>query len=53
MNGIELARLARKHNRDMRVLVISANAPSSALPDGVKFFSKPFYSTTLLREATG
>jgi DNA-binding NtrC family response regulator len=52
MNGIELAHLAQQHNPDMRVLVISGNPPASALPDGVKYFLKPLYPTTLLREAT-
>jgi DNA-binding NtrC family response regulator len=31
MNGIELAHLARQHNPDMRVLVISGNPTASAL----------------------
>ena len=52
MDGIELAHFARQHDPDMRVVVISSNPPASALPDGVKFFSKPLYPTTLLREAT-
>jgi two-component system, cell cycle response regulator CpdR len=52
MDGIELAHLARQHAPDMRVLVISGNPLESALPDGVKFLSKPLYPTTLLREAT-
>jgi len=52
MDGIELAHLARRHDPDMRVVAISGNPPPSALPDGVKFLSKPLYPTTLLREAT-
>jgi DNA-binding NtrC family response regulator len=52
MDGIELAQLARQHDPDMRVVVISGNPPVSALPDGVKFLSKPLYPTTLLQEAT-
>ena len=51
MDGIELAHLAHQHDPDMRVVVISGNPPASALPDGVKFLSKPFYPTTVLREA--
>lgn len=51
MDGVELARLARKINPNMRVIVISGLAPPSALPDGVKFFAKPFYPISLLREA--
>lgn len=52
MNGVELAHVARQYQPDMRVLVISALPPTGALPEGVKFFSKPIYPVTLLREAT-
>ncbi|MBU6457641.1 MAG: response regulator [Bradyrhizobium sp.] len=51
MDGVQLARFARQQHPSMRVVVISGQAPSSALPDGVRFLSKPFYPTTLLREA--
>jgi two-component system cell cycle response regulator CpdR len=51
MDGIELARLARAQDPKMRVIVISGLAPPGELPDGVKFFSKPFYPISLLREA--
>jgi DNA-binding NtrC family response regulator len=51
MNGIELAHLARQSDPNMRVVVISGKPPATELPEGVKFFAKPFYPTTLLREA--
>ena len=52
MNGIELASLARRQSPDTRVIVISGNPPARALPDGVKFLSKPLYPTAFLQEAT-
>lgn len=52
MNGIELAHLARSNDSMLRVVVISGQPPSDALPDGVKFFSKPVYPVVLIREAT-
>lgn len=53
MNGIELARFARTNNPALRVVVISGQAaPTTALPDGVAFLSKPVYPTALIREAT-
>jgi len=51
VDGVELARLARQFHPDMRVLVISGNPLMAALPDGVKFLSKPIYPVALLREA--
>lgn len=50
VNGVELARIARSNDSKMRVVVISGQPPASSLPDGVVFFSKPFYPTALLRE---
>jgi len=50
MNGIELAHLARQSDPKMRVVVISGKPPAGTLPEGVAFFAKPFYPTTLLRE---
>jgi two-component system, cell cycle response regulator CpdR len=52
MDGIELARLARQHAPDMRVLVIAGNPLQSALPDVVRFLSKPLHPTTVPQEAT-
>jgi two-component system, cell cycle response regulator CpdR len=51
MAGVQLAHFARQQQPKMRVVVISGQAPSSALPEGVRFLSKPFYPITLLREA--
>lgn len=52
MSGVELARLARTNDPMMRVVVISGQPPTDALPDGVTFFTKPVYPVALLREAT-
>jgi two-component system cell cycle response regulator CpdR len=51
MDGVELARIAHRQSPNMRVVVISGQAPTSALPEGVRFLAKPFYPITLLREA--
>lgn len=50
VDGLQLARIARSNDPKMRVVVISGQPPASALPDGVAFFSKPFYPVELLRE---
>jgi two-component system, cell cycle response regulator CpdR len=52
MNGIELAHFARSNDSMLRVVVISGQPPSDALPEGVTFFSKPVYPVALIREAT-
>jgi DNA-binding NtrC family response regulator len=51
MDGVQLAHFARQQAPGMRVVVISGQAPASALPEGVRFMSKPFYPINLLREA--
>ena len=51
MDGIELARLAHEQAPEMRVIVVSGQAPASALPDGVRFYAKPVHPITILREA--
>ena len=51
MDGVELAHIAHRQSPKMRVVVISGQAPASALPEGVRFLAKPFYPITLLREA--
>ena len=43
VDGLQLARIARSNDLKMRVVVISGRPPASALPEGVTFFSKPFY----------
>ena len=52
VDGLQLARIARSNDPKMRVVVVSGQPPASALPDGVAFFSKPFYPVELLREVT-
>ena len=50
MTGVELAQKTRAAHPEIRVIVISGRG-APALPDGVTFFSKPFYPADLLREA--
>ncbi len=50
MTGIELAHLARQSDPALRIIIMSANPPSTALPDHVTFFSKPVYPVELIRE---
>ena len=51
MNGVELAYVAKKFNPDMDVIVTSANPLRQALPDGAKFWSKPWTPLDVIREA--
>ena len=51
MNGIELARIARSRNPALDVVVTSARTPPEPLPDGVKFWPKPWAALDVLREA--
>jgi len=51
MNGIELARIARARNPGLGVIVTSGHAPPEPLPDGVKFWAKPWAALDVLREA--
>lgn len=51
MNGVELARIARARNPRLDVVVTSGRALSEPLPDGVKFWSKPWAALDVLREA--
>ena len=50
MTGIELAHLARETDPGLCIIVMSGKPPASALPEGVTFFSKPFYPIELIRE---
>jgi two-component system cell cycle response regulator CpdR len=50
MTGIELVERARQLSPASRVIVMSANPPTDALPEGVTFFAKPFYALELIRE---
>lgn len=51
MNGIELARIAKQRHPGLDVVVTSGRPLSQELPDGVKFWSKPWAPLDLLREA--
>ena len=51
MTGVELAHIARKHNPDMGVIVTSGRPLQEALPDGAKFWSKPWAPLDVIREA--
>lgn len=51
MNGVELAYLVRKYNPDIGVIVTSGRPLPKALPDGVKFWSKPWAPLDVIREA--
>jgi CheY-like chemotaxis protein len=51
MNGVELAHVARRHNPGLDVVVTSASPPPQPLPEGAKFWSKPWAPLDVLREA--
>src|SRR3954451_18243612 len=51
MNGVELAHVAKKFNPDMDVIVTSGNPLRQTLPEGVKFWSKPWTPLDVIREA--
>ena len=42
MDGVELAHIARKYNPDIDVIVTSGKPLRQQLPDGAKFWSKPW-----------
>ena len=51
MNGVELAHLAKKYNPDMDVIVTSGRPLRQELPDGAKFWTKPWAPLDVIREA--
>ena len=51
MSGVELAHIARKYNPDMGVIVTSGRPLREDLPDGAKFWSKPWAPLDVIREA--
>ncbi|MET0674534.1 MAG: response regulator [Bradyrhizobium sp.] len=51
MDGVELAHIARKYHPDMGVIVTSGKPLHQALPDGVKFWEKPWAPLDVIREA--
>jgi two-component system cell cycle response regulator CpdR len=51
MNGVQLAWIARARNPHLDVVVTSGRELPEPLPDGVKFWSKPWAALDVLREA--
>ena len=51
MDGVELAHIARKYHPEMGVIVTSGKPVHKALPDGVKFWEKPWAPLDVIREA--
>jgi DNA-binding NtrC family response regulator len=51
MNGVDLAHVAKKYNPDMDVIVTSGTPLRQELPDGAKFWSKPWAALDIIREA--
>ena len=51
MSGVELARIAKQHNPRLDIIVTSGRALAEPLPDGVKYWSKPWAALDVLREA--
>jgi CheY-like chemotaxis protein len=51
MNGVELAYIARKYNPAIGVIVTSGRPLRQELPDGAKFWSKPWAPLDVIREA--
>jgi len=50
-NGVHLAHVAKKFNPDMDVIVTSGIPLRQALPDGAKFWTKPWAPLDVIREA--
>lgn len=50
-NGIELAHIARKYNPGIGVIVTSGRPLPQQLPEGAKFWSKPWVPLDVIREA--
>ncbi len=51
MSGVELARIARERNPALDVVVTSGRDLPEPLPDGAKFWAKPWAALDVLREA--
>jgi two-component system cell cycle response regulator CpdR len=51
MNGVELAFVARQHHPGLDIIVTSGRPLSQPLPDGAKFWAKPWAAIDVLREA--
>ncbi len=51
MSGVELAYVAKKYNPTLDVVVTSGRPLGEPLPDGAKFWAKPWSPLDILREA--
>lgn len=51
MNGVELAHVAKDRNPRLDVVVTSGRPLTQPLPDGAKFWAKPWAPLDVLREA--
>jgi two-component system cell cycle response regulator CpdR len=51
VNGVELAHIAKARNPRLDVVVTSGRPLMQALPDGAKFWPKPWAPLDVLREA--
>ncbi|MBR0959513.1 response regulator [Bradyrhizobium japonicum] len=51
MNGVELAHVAKRRNPKLDVVVTSGRPLKQPLPDGAKFWAKPWAPLDVLREA--
>lgn len=50
IDGVELAHFASQQYPNVRLIVTSGQAPPRKLPEGAKFFQKPWTALDLLRE---
>ena len=50
-NGVELAHVAKKFNPDIDVIVTSGKPLRQQLPDGARFWAKPWAPLDVIREA--
>jgi CheY-like chemotaxis protein len=51
MDGVELAHVARKYNPELEVIVTSGKPLRRNLPEGAKFWAKPWAPLDIIREA--
>jgi two-component system, cell cycle response regulator CpdR len=51
MTGVELAHIAKRCNPKLDVIVISGKPLSQPLPEGARFWSKPWVPLDVIREA--
>jgi two-component system cell cycle response regulator CpdR len=51
MNGVELAHLAKKCNPELDVIVTSGKPLRQPLPDGARFWPKPWAPLDIIRVA--